>query len=73
MCTGTIFLAISQDNYEIQNEKLCTATGHLTTKGNFGVLNSSKNDFEIVDFCSILLGQKFFVPFLEDLKTPNVF
>ena len=30
-----------------------------------------KNELESVDFCPSLLGQKFFVCFLEELKKPK--
>ena len=45
--------------------------GQLIWKGHFGVFNSSKNELENFDFCPSLLGQKFFVHFLEELKTPR--
>ena len=36
----------------------------LTSKGNFGVFNLSKNELENFNFCPSLLRQKFFVLFL---------
>ena len=41
------------------------------SKENFGVSNSSKNEPENLNFCPSLLGQKFFVRFLEELKKPK--
>ena len=45
--------------------------GQLISKGNFGVLNFPKNELENFNFCPSLLGQNFFVRFLEELKKPN--
>ena len=45
--------------------------GQFIQKGHFGVFNSSKNELENFNFCSSLLGQNFFVCFLEELKTPK--
>ena len=33
--------------------------------------NLPKNELENVNFCPRLLGQKIFVPFLEELKKPK--
>ena len=46
--------------------------GQLISKGNFGVFNSSKNKLENFIFCPSLLGQKYFVRNLEELKKPKV-
>ena len=42
--------------------------GQLISKCLFGVFNSSKYELENSNFCPSLLGQKFFVWFLEELK-----
>ena len=42
--------------------------GHLISKGDFSVFNSPKNELENVDFRPSLLGQKFFIRFLGELK-----
>jgi hypothetical protein len=44
-------------------------TGHLFSKGNFSVFNSSKNKLENSNFFPSLVGQKLYVRFLEELKT----
>ena len=38
--------------------------GQIISKGNFNVLNSCKNEFENVDFCTSLLSQKFSIGLL---------
>ena len=45
-----------------------SAKGQLISKCLFDVFISSKNEFENHNFCPSLLGQKFFVCFLEELK-----
>jgi hypothetical protein len=48
------------------------AKGQLISKCIFGVFNSSKkNELENFNFCPSLMGQKFFVRFLEEMKTPK--
>ena len=54
------------------NSKDGTCKGQLISKGNFSVFNSPKNELENVNFCPSLLGQKFFVCFLGELKKQNV-
>ena len=50
---------------------LC-AKGQLISKGNFLCPQfSQKNELENVNFCLSLLGQKFFVHFLGELKKPK--
>ena len=51
-----------------QHNFLLLFKGHLILKGNFSVFNSPKNELENVNFCPSLLGQKFFVRFLGELK-----
>ena len=41
----------------------------LISKCLFGASNSPKNELENSNFCPSLLGQKFFVWFLRELKT----
>ena len=43
------------------------AKGQLISKCLFGVFNSSKNELENLNFCPSLLGQEFFIHFLEEL------
>ena len=52
-------------------QKCMHGKGQLISKCHFSVLNSPKNELEIVNVCPILLGQKFFVPFLGELKKPK--
>ena len=47
------------------------AKRQLISKGHFGLFNSSKNEPNNFNFCPSLLGQKFFVRFLEELKIPK--
>ena len=43
--------------------------GQLISKGNFSVFNSpKKNELKNVNFCPSLVGQKFFIRFLGELK-----
>ena len=70
MCTGTIFLTVCQDIYEIQDTKFCQTKGQ--SKGNFGVFNSSKNELEISKFCPRPLGQKFFVRFFGRIENTKM-
>ena len=49
----------------------CIFKGQLISKGNFSVFNAPKKELENVDFCPSLLGQKFFVQILEELKKPK--
>ena len=42
--------------------------GQLISKGDFGL---PKNKLEKFNFCPSLLGKKFFVRFLEELKAPK--
>ena len=51
--------------------QIALAKGQLISKGNFSVFNSPKNELENVNFCLSLLGQKFFVRFLGELKKPK--
>ena len=44
------------------------AKGQLISKGNSSVFNFLKNKLENVNFCPSLLGQKFFVRYLGELK-----
>ena len=51
--------------------KRIVAKGQLITKCLFGAFNSSKNEFGNSNFCPSLLGKKFFVCFLGELKKPK--
>ena len=45
--------------------------GQLISKGNFVSSILPKNELENFNFCPSLLGHKFFVRFLEELKKPK--
>ena len=49
----------------------CYFKGQLISKCLCGVFNSSKTELENSNFCPNLLGQKFSVRFLEELKHPK--
>ena len=66
-------------NYKVESHALSLdmvdggwTKGQLISKCLFDVFNSSKkNELENHNFCPSLLGQKFFVRFLEELKKPK--
>ena len=60
----------SKQIFEIRNLTCQSGWAQLIWKGHFGVFNSSKK-LENFNFCPRLPGQKFFVRFLEELKTPK--
>ena len=73
----------SQNQYYARNQSMGTACYmapealsvsikcQLISKCLFGVSNSPKNKLENLKFCPSLLGQKFFVRFLGELKKPK--
>ena len=53
--------------YDPIKRKIFVIKGQLISKGNF----LPKNKLDFSNFCLSLLGQKFFVHFLEELKKPE--